>query len=83
MAAHNELGFLGEQMAIDLLIKKWAWPQVRYALWLLILVKLILPPTLTSPASFTADIPALAQKAVKVQINNPSQCGFAANPSKP
>ena len=25
---------------IDLLIRKWAWPQVRYALWLLVLVKL-------------------------------------------
>ena len=56
---------------IDLLIRKWAWPQVRYALWLLILVKLVLPPTLTSPASFTAAIPSLAQEAVKVQINQP------------
>ena len=23
---------------IDLLIRKWAWPQVRYVLWLLVLV---------------------------------------------
>jgi len=30
---------------IDLLIAKWAWPQVRYALWLLVLVKLLIPPT--------------------------------------
>jgi len=54
----------------DLLIKKWAWPQVRYALWLLILVKLILPPTLTSPTSFTAEIPFIAKEAV-IKISQP------------
>ncbi|MBN1787679.1 MAG: hypothetical protein JW806_04725 [Sedimentisphaerales bacterium] len=48
---------------LDFLIKKWIWPQVRYALWLLILVKLILPPTLTSPMSFTAEIPFMAKHA--------------------
>jgi len=54
----------------DLLIKKWAWPQARYALWLLILVKLILPPTLTSPTSFTAEIPFIAKEAV-IKISQP------------
>lgn len=49
---------------IDLLIKRWTWPQVRYALWLLILVKLILPPTLTSPVSFTAEIPSIAKQTL-------------------
>ena len=29
---------------IDMLIKRWAWPQLRYALWLLVVVKLIIPP---------------------------------------
>jgi beta-lactamase regulating signal transducer with metallopeptidase domain len=52
--------------AIDLLIKKWAWPQVRYALWMLILVKLVLPPSLTSPVSFTAEMPF----AVKQMVTN-------------
>ena len=51
---------------IDLLTRKWVWPQVRYALWLLILVKLILPPTLNSPASFTSHIPILAENSVKL-----------------
>jgi beta-lactamase regulating signal transducer with metallopeptidase domain len=36
---------------IDLLIAKWAWPQVRYALWLLVLVKLLIPPTWSSATS--------------------------------
>ena len=55
---------------IDLLIKKWVWPQVRYALWLLILVKLVLPPTLTSPMSFTAEIPFMAKQAA-IKISQP------------
>ena len=67
---------------IDLLIRKWAWPQARYALWLLILVKLILPPTLTSPTSFTAEIPFLAQKAVNVQINQSETTPEIVNVSK-
>ncbi len=40
--------------AFDLLIHKWVWPQVRYLLWLLILLKLILPPAFSSPVSVTS-----------------------------
>ena len=40
--------------AVDSLIQRWVWPQVRYALWLLVLVKLLLPPSLSFPASVTA-----------------------------
>ena len=36
---------------IDLLIGKWAWPQVRYVLWLAVLLKLLLPPFWASPIS--------------------------------
>jgi beta-lactamase regulating signal transducer with metallopeptidase domain len=35
---------------IDLLIRRWAWPQLRYALWSLVLVKLVLSPTLSLPS---------------------------------
>lgn len=31
--------------AIDLLLRRRLWPQFRYALWLLVLVKLVVPPT--------------------------------------
>ncbi len=37
----------------DALLRRWAWPQVRYALWLLILLKLALPPGWTLPVSVT------------------------------
>jgi prepilin-type processing-associated H-X9-DG protein len=55
---------IGVVAVIDRLIRKRAWPQLRYALWLLVLVKLVLPPTLTSPLSLTSQIPAWAQEAV-------------------
>ncbi|MCD6175568.1 MAG: HEAT repeat domain-containing protein [Planctomycetes bacterium] len=57
---------IGVIWIIDLLIRKWAHPQVRYALWMLILVKLLIPPTWTSPASITSHIPATANRAATV-----------------
>jgi len=64
---------------LDLLIKKWVWPQVRYALWLLILVKLVLPPTLTSPMSFTAEIPFMV-KQTAIKIRQPQTSPHAIKP---
>jgi len=54
---------------LDRLMRKWAWPQLRYALWLLILVKLVLPPSLTSPVSLTSAIPTVAQNAVDINMH--------------
>ncbi|MEA3226295.1 MAG: hypothetical protein U9Q07_10120, partial [Planctomycetota bacterium] len=43
--------------AIDLLLRRRVWPQVRYAFWLLVLVKLVLPPTFALSTSIvTGDI---------------------------
>lgn len=36
---------------LDRLLARWAWPQLRAALWLLVLAKLVLPPSLSSPVS--------------------------------
>jgi beta-lactamase regulating signal transducer with metallopeptidase domain/effector-binding domain-containing protein len=36
---------------IDWAVSKWIWPQVRYAVWLLVLLKLVVPPTWSSPIS--------------------------------
>jgi beta-lactamase regulating signal transducer with metallopeptidase domain len=38
---------------IDLLVRRWAWPQVRYGLWLLVLLKLVIPPSWSLPVSLT------------------------------
>jgi len=41
---------------LDLLIRRWVWAQVRYVLWLLIFVKLLIPPGWYLP---TAVVPRL------------------------
>ncbi|MHC5139749.1 MAG: hypothetical protein ACYSOF_07705 [Planctomycetota bacterium] len=58
---------------VDLCIRRWAWPQVRYALWMLVLVKLLIPPTWTSPASITSHIPTMAFRAATVMETEPRQ----------
>lgn len=51
---------------IDLSIRRWAWPQVRYVLWLLVLVKLLLPPAWSLP---TGVVPRLErQLAAHVEL---------------
>jgi beta-lactamase regulating signal transducer with metallopeptidase domain len=49
---------------IDLLLRRWVWPQVRYALWFMVLIKLLLPPTIASPVSITANFQSVALKAL-------------------
>jgi beta-lactamase regulating signal transducer with metallopeptidase domain/DNA gyrase inhibitor GyrI len=40
--------------ALDFVLRRWAYPQVRYALWLLVLIKLVIPPTWTLPSSLVS-----------------------------
>jgi beta-lactamase regulating signal transducer with metallopeptidase domain len=49
---------------IDLGIRGWAWPQVRYALWLLVLVKLLIPPTWSLPSGIVSRVQPWAQQRV-------------------
>ena len=42
---------IGLLFALDLLMKRKVRPAVRYALWLVVLVKLLLPPSLAFPTS--------------------------------
>jgi bla regulator protein blaR1 len=39
---------------IDWAVRRWVWPQVRYAVWLLVLLKLVVPPSLHSPVSLVS-----------------------------
>ncbi|MCE5186195.1 MAG: carboxypeptidase regulatory-like domain-containing protein [Planctomycetaceae bacterium] len=64
--------------AVDLAIRRWAWPQVRYALWMLVLLKLLVPPSLTSPVSVTSQIPQAAQKIVSTGLNGTQADGMEA-----
>ena len=51
--------------SLDILLRRWAWPQVRYALWLLVLVKLVIPPSWSLPSSVVSHIqPRIAQTLI-------------------
>jgi len=48
--------------AVDFLLRERIWPQVRYALWLLVLVKLILPPAFSLSTSVVSQVRTLASR---------------------
>jgi beta-lactamase regulating signal transducer with metallopeptidase domain len=50
---------------IDLALRGWAWPQVRYALWLLVLIKLLIPPTWSLPSGVVTQVQPWAQQRVE------------------
>jgi len=68
---------------VDLIIRRWAWPQLRYALWLMVLVKLVLPPTISLSTSVTSRLQPLAKQIVTKEIHrenlNPSTAKIVAN----
>jgi beta-lactamase regulating signal transducer with metallopeptidase domain/Tol biopolymer transport system component len=54
--------------ALDFILRRWAWPQVRYTLWLLILVKLIIPPTWTLPSSLISKWQPIVQARLEEHL---------------
>ena len=47
-----QLAFLVLIVAVmDRVLRPWIWPRLRFALWMLVVVKLLVPPTLSSPLS--------------------------------
>ena len=54
--------------ALDIIIRKWAWPQVRYALWVLVFIKLIIPPTWEMPTSIVSWLQPQVEEQISVQI---------------
>ncbi len=73
--------------AIDLFIRRWAWPQVRYAIWLLILIKLLIPPSWTLPSSLISRWQPLAQarleRVLDVSFRSPKEKDIVTPPSLP
>ena len=58
--------------ALDRLTRRWAWPQLRYALWSLILIKLLLPPSLSLPSSIVPGlVPLVRQALVRLEPAQP------------
>jgi len=50
---------------LDRLIRRWAWPQLRYALWSLVLIKLLLPPSLSLPSGIVPGLQPKVAQAVR------------------
>ncbi len=67
---------------IDFFIRRWAWPQVRYALWLLILIKLILPPSWTLPSSLISRWQPAVQAQIEKRLDTPVQFSEVAKVSR-
>ena len=65
--------FLG---AVDLLLRRHVWPQVRYALWLLVLIKLILPPSFSLSTSIISQARIKADRMATQLIASNSQAEF-------
>ncbi len=57
---------------LDLLIRKWAWPQLRYALWSLILIKLILSPALSSPSGLAPKLRPYLTQVLNRTVSEPA-----------
>ena len=53
---------------VDLIIRRWAWPQLRYALWLMVLLKLVLPPTISLSTSVTSGLEPFARQMAAKEI---------------
>jgi beta-lactamase regulating signal transducer with metallopeptidase domain/nitrous oxidase accessory protein NosD len=61
--------------AVDFILRRHVWPQVRYALWLLVLVKLVLPPSFSLSTSVISQARTKTEQiAVKlVAANRPAK----------
>ena len=53
---------------LDIAIRRWAWPQVRYALWGLIFIKLIIPPAWQMPTSIISWIQPKVENRIFIQV---------------
>ncbi len=59
--------------ALDKILRRWAWPQLLAAMWLILMMKLLVPPTLVSPVSVAHLAPQnalLSQPAAASQTNS-------------
>jgi len=50
-------------LGLDVALRKWAWPQLLYGLWLLVPAKLLLPPGLASPMSLVGRLVGIGSEA--------------------
>jgi beta-lactamase regulating signal transducer with metallopeptidase domain len=66
---------------IDKAIRRWAWPQVRYVLWGLVFLKLVIPPTWQMPTSIVSWIRPGVEQQISIQIETVETADNAARSS--
>ena len=59
---------IGVVWVVDRLIGHRLWPEVRYGLWLLVLIKLMMPPGLASPLAFDGILPDAVYRVSSVPL---------------
>jgi len=57
---------------LDLLLRNWAWPQVRYGLWILVLVKLLIPPSWSFNGSLVSQLHTPVRQAMTARVTVPA-----------
>ena len=68
-------------LCVDLASRRRLWPQLRYALWLLVLVKLVVPPGLATPWNMQRLVaPTIARIATATRRRPPSSPVVALTP---
>ena len=67
--------------AIDMAIRKWAWPQVRYALWLLVLLKLVIPPNWQMQTSIVSRMKPRVEQQILTRFDKPIPNQQTSQPS--
>jgi beta-lactamase regulating signal transducer with metallopeptidase domain len=68
---------------VDRLIHRWAWPEIRHALWLLVLIKLVIPPSWSvSAAPFPRLLEPARQKVAQRLIEREADPADAAAPAE-
>jgi len=65
--------------AVDYLLRRHLWPQIRYAMWLLVLVKLLLPPTFALPTGIVSRLHLSPDRPLAKQHDG-SPASFASVP---
>lgn len=87
MLVQSSLLILG-LIVLDLALRRRVKAVVRYWVWLLVLVKLILPPSLSSPTSLAywigdrlPSLPQQTQPVSQTPMTSPSPAGHSAEPS--
>lgn len=65
--------------SIDRVLGRKAWPKLLSALWVLVFIKLVLPPTLTSPTSLAHLVDFSCQGTATTHVVNSDTHGTEAN----